>query len=142
MGAANAYQAYRNAELQTVSQRDLIVRLYQGAERFLIQAQTAMQNRQIEMAHRSCLRAKDIFNELLATLKVEKGGEIAEQLKELYVFLIWAITEANLKKDPSKIAELLPVVSTLREAWQSIPDEFSTMTALPEGARNFISLRT
>lgn len=142
MGAANAYNAYRSAELQTVSQRDLIVRLYLGAERFLIQAQTAMQNRQVEMAHRSCLRAKDIFNELLVTLNFEKGGDIADQLKELYVFLIWAITEANLKKDPAKVAELLPVVSTLREAWQAIPDEFATMTALPEGVRNLVSLRT
>lgn len=142
MGAANAYQAYRNAELQTVSQRDLIVRLYLGAERFLIQAQAAMQNRQIEMAHRSCLRAKDIFNELLMTLNFEKGGDIAEQLKELYVFLIWAITEANLKKDPAKVAELLPIVSTLREAWQSIPDEHASMTSLPEGVRNLVSLRT
>jgi len=142
MGAANAYQAYRNAELQTVSQRDLIIRLYLGAERFLIQAQTAMQNRQIEMAHRSCLRAKDIFNELLVTLNFERGGEIADQLKELYGFLIWAITEANLKKDAAKIAELLPIVSTLREAWQSIPDEYATMTSLPDGVRNLISLRT
>ncbi len=142
MGAANAYQAYRNAELQTVSQRDLIVRLYLGAERFLIQAQTAMQNRQIEMAHRSCLRAKDIFSELLMTLNFEKGGDIAEQLKELYVFLIWAITEANLKKDPAKVAELLPIVSTLRDAWQSIPDEQASMTSLPEGVRNLVSLRT
>ena len=142
MGAANAYNAYRNAELQTVSQRDLVVRLYQGAERFLIQAQTAMQNRQIEMAHRSCSRAKDIFNELLATLNFDKGGDIALQLKELYLFLNWAITEANLKKDPAKIAILLPIVSTLREAWQGIPDEHSTLTSLPEGARNFVSLMT
>lgn len=123
MGAANAYSAYRSAELQTISQRDLIVRLYHGAERFLIQAQAAIHNKQIEMAHNNCQKAKDIFSELLATLNTEQGGPVAAQLKELYLFLIIKTVEANLRKDAGLIAQLLPIVSTLREAWQQIPDD-------------------
>jgi flagellar secretion chaperone FliS len=98
MSAANAYSAYRSAELQTISQRDLIVRLYQGAERFLVQAQAAMHNKQIEMAHNSCLKAKAIFTELLLTLNFSQGGAIALQLKELYLFMIIKTVEANLRK--------------------------------------------
>jgi flagellar protein FliS len=123
MGAANAYSAYRSAELQTISQRDLIVRLYQGAERFLIQAQAAIHNKQHEMAHHNCQKAKAIFSELLATLNAEQGGPIAHQLKELYLFLIIRTVEANLRKDPTLIAGILPIVATLREAWQQIPDD-------------------
>ncbi len=123
MGAANAYSAYRSAELQTIPQRDLIVRLYQGAERFLIQAQAAIHNKQNEMAHHNCQKAKAIFGELLATLNVDQGGPIAHQLKELYLFLIIRTVEANLRKDATLIASILPIVATLREAWQQIPDD-------------------
>jgi flagellar secretion chaperone FliS len=129
MSAANAYSAYRSAELQTISQRDLIVRLYQGAERFLVQAQAAMHNKQIEMAHNSCLKAKAIFTELLLTLNFSQGGAIALQLKELYLFMIIKTVEANLRKDPKLIAQLLPIVATLREAWQQIPDDQANLTA-------------
>jgi len=123
MGAANAYSAYRSAELETIPQRDLIVRLYQGAERFLIQAQAAIHNKQIEMAHHNCQKAKAIFGELLATLNTDQGGPVAAQLKELYLFLIVKTVEANLRKDASLIASILPIVATLREAWQQIPDD-------------------
>jgi flagellar protein FliS len=130
--ASNAYRdAYRSAELQTIPQRDLIVRLYQGAERFLNQAQLAIHNRQYEMAHHTCVKAKAIFSELLATLNFELGGEIAQQLKALYLFLIVEITEANLRKDAQRIAALLPIVATLREAWQEIPDSEAHISGLP-----------
>ncbi len=133
MGAANAYSAYRFAELQTIPQRDLIVRLYQGAERFLILAQAAIHNKQFEMAFHNCQKAKAIFTELLATLNLDKGGEIAEQLRELYLFLIVKTVEANLRKDPALIASLLPILATLREAWQQIPDDLAQVTSAPGG---------
>ncbi len=142
MGAANAYSAYRTAELHTISQRDLIVRLYQGAERFLIQAQAAMHNKQMEMAHHNCQKAKAIFSELLATLNFEQGGAIAAQLKELYLFLIVKTVEANLRKDAKLIAQMLPIVATLREAWQQIPDEqaqITSLTATPAGSTFSVS---
>jgi flagellar secretion chaperone FliS len=143
MGAANAYAAYRAAELQTISQRDLIVRLYQGAERFLIQAQAGIHNKQPEMAHVNCQKAKAIFSELLSTLNVENGGEVAGQLKEIYLFLIVKTVEANLRKDAELIARLLPIVATLREAWQQVPDDQAQITSIPVGSQGqVLSLKT
>ena len=131
MGVANAYAAYRSAELQTIPQRDLIVRLYQGAERFLIQAQAAIHNKQHEMAHHNCQKAKAIFSELLATLNVDQGGAIAQQLRELYLFLIVKTVEANLRKDATLIASVLPIIASLREAWQQIPDDQAQVSSVP-----------
>ena len=142
MGAANAYAAYRSAELQTISQRDLIVRLYQGAERYLIQAQAAIHNKQFEMAHHNCQKAKAIFSELLATLNPEQGGPIAAQLKELYLFLIIKTVEANLRKDAPMIGKLLPIVSTLREAWQQIPDDQAQVSSVTANEGHTFSVRT
>jgi flagellar protein FliS len=139
MGAAASYKsAYRSAEIETLSQRDLLVRLFQGAERFLNLAMAGMQNRQLELANVNCQKARAIFVELLATLNYEKGGEIAVQLRELYSFLIAQITEANLRKDRDLVARLLPIVATLRESWEQIPDTEANTTALEtssDGAR-------
>ncbi len=143
MAAANiAYAAYRTAEVHTISKRDLIVKLYQGAERFLVQAQTAMQNRQIEMAHNACIKTKNIFSELLVTLNMENGGEIAVSLQALYVFFINEITEANMRKDPKKIAGVLPIIATLREGWQQVPAEYANLSSLEANEGHILNVRT
>ncbi len=143
MGAATTYKkAYGAAEVETLSQRDILVKLFQGAERFLVQAQLAIHNRQVEMAHTNCQKARAIFVELLSTLNFEQGGEIAIQLRDLYVFLIGQITEANLRKDAAKLSALLPTIATLREAWEQIPDEHARTSSLRTGDGSTFSTTT
>jgi flagellar secretion chaperone FliS len=126
-----ASKAYRQADVKTSSQKDLILRLYAGLERFLSTAQTAMQNRQIEAAHRHSEKAKDILTELLYTLNIEAGGEIAAQLRDLYVFLIAQVCEANLRKEPAIIDGILPIIATLADGWRQVPEEHANLTSVP-----------
>ncbi|MHC5067865.1 MAG: flagellar export chaperone FliS, partial [Planctomycetota bacterium] len=126
----------------TLSQRDLLVKLYQGAERFINTAMAAMVNGGVEDAHINCQKAKRIFIELLSTLNMEVGGEVATQLQALYTFLIDEIAQANLAKDRERLAKLLPVVATLREAWQGIPDDMANVSSLNSGADHTFSVRT
>jgi flagellar protein FliS len=128
---ARAFAAYRSAQVETLTQRDLIIRLYQGAEKFLRLAREAMLDRRIETAHVNCTKARDIFQELASTLNFDQGAEIAQQLKELYLFLIVRITEANLLKKPDKIDEVLPIIVTLREAWEQVPADLANTTSIP-----------
>jgi flagellar protein FliS len=141
--AATAYAAYRAAEIETISQKELIIRLYQGAERFLELGRQAMVLRQCESAMTHCRRAKDIFIELMATLNFEQGGDLARQLKELYAFFIVQISEASMRKDPDQIAALYPVIATLRDGWQQVPEEHANLSSMPVGHEGHaFSLRT
>lgn len=124
--------SYRTAEVATISQRDLIVKLYRGAERFLELAQEAMRQQRIEAAHLNCQKMRAIFFELMSTLNFERGGEIAARLRDLYSFLIFQIVEANLTKDPEKLAALKPTISSLREAWEQIPDHLANVSSIPQ----------
>ncbi|MCK6488248.1 MAG: flagellar export chaperone FliS [Planctomycetes bacterium] len=137
MGAANAYSkadnAYLAAEIETMSRRDILVKLYQHAEKMLVTAQIAMQNRQIEQAYNCCRKARDIFVELHSTLNFEQGGDVAKQLASLYTFIVTQITEANLRQDSSLLKGVMPTIATLREAWEQIPDEHANVSSLPEG---------
>jgi flagellar secretion chaperone FliS len=133
MSPANAYSAYRSAEIETISQKELIIRLYQGAERFIIEAKLAMTNNQLEKASNLCRKTRDIFVELMSTLNFEAGGEVAYQLRDLYSFIIYQVSEASLRKQPEKLDALLPIIVTLRSGWEAVPDEHANITSIPEG---------
>jgi flagellar secretion chaperone FliS len=135
MPAANAYAAYRSAEVTTMSQRDLLVKLYQGAERFLVQARAALANQQWEMADTGCQKAKRIFMELMATLNFSADATIAGQLRDLYLFIVAEIVQANLRHDGERLHRLLPIIATLREGWEQVPAEFAEVSSLPPEAR-------
>ena len=47
-----------------------------------------MINKQWYQANEGCQKAKRIFVELLSTLNFEVGGEIAERLRDIYLFLL------------------------------------------------------
>ncbi len=130
-----AQAAYRSAEVETVSQRELIVRLYLGAERFIGNAREAIKANKGEEAIVQCRKARDIFIELMATLNFEAGGELAHQLRDLYAFIIYQISEGSLKKNEAQLAALLPIMRTLREGWEAVPDEHANVTSIPEGNR-------
>jgi flagellar protein FliS len=133
--AANAFNAYKQAEIETISQRDLLVKLYQGVERFLNIAMVGIANGEIESVNTNCQKAKRIFMELLSTLNMEVGGDVAVRLRDLYLFFIAEIVEGNLTKDRERIAKIMPVIATLREAWQGVPDEFANVSSLPQDSQ-------
>ena len=131
--AVKAYAAYKSAQVETLTQRDLIIQLYLGAEKFLLSAQKAMDEHRIEAAHVNCIKARNIFMELAATLNFEQGAEIAQRLKDIYLFFIARISEANLLKKSEKLDDVLPIIVTLREAWEQVPADLANTTSIPAG---------
>jgi len=136
MGAFdNAAAAYRKASIETMSQRDLIVALYRGAERFINQGIAGIANGDVHMALTGFQKAKRIFVELVSTLNFEQGGDIAPRMRDLYLFFIGELVQASATADQERARQLLPVVATLREAWEEVPDEYANASSLPEGCR-------
>lgn len=117
MPQSHPYQSYQVTEVQTADQRQLIIMLYDGAIRFLKKAVIKIETQDYEGAHNYLVRSRDVVSELLSTLKPEKAGEVGENLKRIYVYLFNRLVEANLMKDPKIIAEVVRILSTLREAW-------------------------
>lgn len=131
-GNGNAAMVYANAEVMTLSQRDLIIKLYKGAEGFLLQAVHHIRNEELGLGGQKCQKAKRIFMELLSTLNFEAPGDIAEKLRDLYLFLVTEISEASLRKEPERIVKLLPVIATLREGWESVPENEANVSSLDQ----------
>ena len=140
--AAAAFAAYRSAEVGTLSQRDLIVKLYQGAERFLTSSATAMEDGHRDTAIETAQKAKHIFVELLATLDCERGGEVAQRLRALYAFFIGHISQAVMDRKPTLLRELLPIVAELRTAWEGIPDDLANAGSMEHSQGHTMNYRT
>ena len=115
-----SYRAYYQTNVQTSDQLTLIIMLYDGMVRFLRKAESRAEANDIEGTHNYLMRSKDIVNELLSTLRVENTGEIGQNLRELYLYMFRRIVEANLRKDPEVIRELIKVAETLRQGWNQL----------------------
>src|SRR3712207_2873469 len=94
--------------------------LYDGAGRFLYQAAHAMREGDVAKAGQRLSRAEAIVEELLTTLDLEHGGEIASRLQGLYVFHLRHLGEARLERDADKIDVVRDQLAELRESWAQV----------------------
>jgi flagellar secretion chaperone FliS len=112
-------QAYREASVMTASPEQLVVMLYDGAGRFLRQAEASMDEGAWLHAGEKLGRAEAIIDELLATLDMD-AGEIAERLQAIYVFCKTRLIEARIERDPGRVQQVVRLMAELRDAWARI----------------------
>ena len=90
--------AYRENSIMTASPEQLVVMLYDGAGRFLRQAEGSMIDGSWLQASEKLSRAEAIIDELLATLDMD-AGEVADRLQSIYVFCKTRLIEARIERD-------------------------------------------
>ena len=112
-------QAYREASVMTASPEQLVVMLYDGAGRFLRQAEGSMLEGSWLQAGEKLSRAEAIIDELLATLDMN-AGEIAERLQAIYIFCKTRLIEARIERDPIRIEQVARLLAELRSAWANV----------------------
>ncbi|MCP4752410.1 MAG: flagellar export chaperone FliS [Proteobacteria bacterium] len=120
MAQGRPYQAYQNTQVRTSNQKQLLVMLFDGMNRFMNKAVRAIEENDFEVAHSNLHRTGQILLELLSTLREDRGGEIAVNLKKIYVFCYEQIVIANLKKDAGLIREVREVIDNLGEGWRTV----------------------
>lgn len=112
----NPYEQFMAAQINTTPPEKLILMCYDGIIKFSKRAIENLNQKQIESAHRNILRAQAIITELRVSLRTDVG-EVARNLDQLYDFINTHLLEANLRKDPRKLREVIEIISPLREAW-------------------------
>ena len=110
-------QAYRDNAVLTATPGHLVVMLYDGAQRFLRQARSAIEGHEIERAHNSLRRAELIIAHLDTVLDYEHDRAFAERLSSVYRFCLAHLARARLDLDASKVAEVSTLLVDLRSAW-------------------------
>lgn len=118
---ANAYQEYKSNQISTANPKELILMLYDGAIRFLeVAAAGADDYKKYDEVNANILKGQDIITELMLSLDMEKGGEIASNLFNLYAFMKKELLEANIEKSATKVKNVIKLLSELRDAWKQV----------------------
>ncbi len=112
--------AYQQAAIGTQSKGRLIVMLYDGAIKFLKLAIKELEAENYAAKGRYINRAQDVINELNAVLDTDAGSEIAGNLRRLYLFMGRRLSEANAKRDPQMIREVITLMEELNGSWKAI----------------------
>ena len=111
---------YKENAIGTQGKGRLIVMLYDGAIKFMNLAIKELEAVNYAEKGKYIAKAQDIINELNAVLDVDTGGEIATNLRQLYCFMIRRLSEANLKKDPRLIQDVIDLMEELNQGWKAV----------------------
>jgi len=115
-----AIETYRNNRITTQSRGGLIVMLYDGAIKALQRAIAAIGDGDIPLKGEQIGKATDIIIELNSVLDMDAGGEIAQDLRRLYEFMIAHLTEANFQNDQKMLGEVIALLDDLNQSWRAI----------------------
>lgn len=117
---SNPYNAYKNTQIKTASREQILLMLYDGAIKYMKQARDAMNDDNNQLAHDKLLQAQDIVTELMASLDMDIGGDVAEDLYSLYDYVLHNLVQANIDKNPQRIVEALDVMTDLNDSWETV----------------------
>lgn len=118
----NPYRQYLVNKVETASPLMLIIMLYDESIKMCSLAMEDM-GRNKESVHNKLIKAQKIITELTVSLNMDAGGEVAENLKALYVYLHMRLVEANIENNSGKVEEVLKILKDLREAWHTVNQE-------------------
>jgi len=65
-------------------------------------------------------KALRLIGQLDATLDMQRGGEIAANLRNLYQYMLGRLTAANIENDAQIVAEVADLVRKIKTGWDQV----------------------
>ncbi|MDH3222888.1 MAG: flagellar export chaperone FliS [Gemmatimonadota bacterium] len=111
---------YLETQVVSSSPEQLVPLLYQHLLVNLKKAGDQIRENDLEGKAVSLHKASAIVFELMSSLDLEQGGEIAMRLASLYAYFTRRISEVGRTLDESIIQELVELVGSLHESWLEV----------------------
>lgn len=109
---------YTEDQLHQKSPQELTSLLYAASIDKLEQAITAINRGRFIESNQLLVKCNDILYRLGAGLNYE-AGIVADQLEALYNYAAETLIQANIHKDAERVRQVLKVIRSLAEAWQT-----------------------
>jgi len=128
MNAVSAMKQYQQVSVHSgimdASPHRLVQMLMEGALEKIALAKGNMANNEIANKGENISKAIAIIGGLQASLDYDSGGELAENLSNLYDYMANRLVVANLLNDESILDEVSGLMVDIKTGWDGIPDEF------------------
>ena len=120
----NAVQKYNQvsvvSSVEAASPHRLIQMLMQGAMEKIAIAKGYMERKDIPNKGSHISWAISIIEGLRASLNFDNGGEIAQNLDDLYDYMVRRLVRANLENNLDMLDEVASLMRSVKDAWDSI----------------------
>ncbi|MEQ8357326.1 MAG: flagellar export chaperone FliS [Kiloniellaceae bacterium] len=114
-----ATDAFRS-EVTRARPTRVVVMLYDEAIASLTAAIEAMEQNKIEERCNRVNVVTEIIGTLHMSLDIEKGGDIAEQLGQLYRYVLARLIRINIHSDIEGTKKVIEILQPLRDAWDEV----------------------
>ncbi len=126
----NAVQQYNqvgvSSGVESASSHRLIQMLMNGALEKIAIAKGHMERNDIAQKGGNISWAISIIDGLRASLNLDNGGEIAQNLDDLYDYMTRRLARANIENNPDILDEVSSLVRSLKSAWDELPQLVSS----------------
>jgi len=119
----NKVKAYQTSDTLGKSQLDLIIKVYDGAIAAYKKASQFFEKEDMSAGREELDKAKKFVTHLYTTLDMEKGGDIAEQLSQLYAFVVNQTNIVDATKDLKQIDDIISILDNLRQGWVELKQQ-------------------
>ncbi len=65
-------------------------------------------------------KALALIGQLNGTLDMDRGGQVAQNLRSLYLYMMDRLTQANATNDATVVAEVAGLVDKIKSGWDQI----------------------
>lgn len=125
-------QQYANTYVETAvseaTPHKLVEMLYDGALKNMNLAKVFMLQKDFEKKSIYINKALSILASLRTCVDLEKGGDIAKNLYDLYDYCYRRLFESSLKNDTEIVDEIISHIRTVSEAWKMMPDNIKKVS--------------
>jgi len=120
-----ATKAYARVDVQTrgaeTDQHQLVMMMFEAVMDHAHGAIGAIQSGQTTQKVTHLHKAVRILQEGLRTsLDLDNGGELAQNLANLYDYCILRLTQANAQNDAAAVAEVVELIKPVADAWRQM----------------------
>lgn len=111
----NGYLQYKEQSINTMTQGELLLRLYEELQKRLLRAQYALEQKDYSVFEQSVGRCREIILYLEETLDYQYP--ISRNLKQMYDFFLYELSRLSSGRNIEVIQELKPLIEELKGAF-------------------------
>ena len=134
MGYESYKSIYREQSVNSATPLQLVIMLYDGADRFLEAARISMEQKNLNKQDENLQKAQKIILQLMSSLDMQNGGEVAKNLLALYSYCVNQLVEANMYDQKEPIARVRKILGELKTSWISLSEQFDVVGESPLAA--------
>jgi flagellar secretion chaperone FliS len=131
---SSSLASYLDEKTRSASPLELVAMVYSKAISEIREARVQLAARNIALRSKAISKACDAIGELDSSLDMEAGGELSLRLRGLYRYCLVRLLDANRHQSDEPLAEVLGLLATLSEAWQTLAQTSAQTSANAEPA--------